>query len=216
MLRAGLFNFSKGEIAPALLGRVDVSALNAGLEKGRNVVALKYGGVTIRPGTRLVAEVYDASKPVRLVPFQFSLEQTYALELGQGYMRPCALGGVVLNPALFVTAITQAHNAQVTANYHGNSPGDQVFFKGISGMTEINGRIATVVSVVDQHNFTIDLDTTGYSAFSGSLDGLVRTGPPDPPPSPPAVPAPISPPPPPIVGGGWGSGYGGYRYGTTV
>ncbi|MEO7468532.1 MAG: hypothetical protein ABIV36_16070, partial [Sphingobium limneticum] len=72
-------SFSKGEIAPDLYGRFDVDAYSQSLRLARNVVILKYGGVTKRPGTRLVAEVYDASAPVRLVPFTFSIEQTYAL-----------------------------------------------------------------------------------------------------------------------------------------
>jgi hypothetical protein len=136
-------NFSKGEISPELLGRFDVAAYNAGLRRARNVQILKYGGVTKRPGTRFVAEVFDATKPVRLVPFQFSLDQTYALEFGQGYMRPAAGGGMVLEEELAITGATQANPVQISAANHAYAAGDQVFLSGIAGMTELNGRTFT-------------------------------------------------------------------------
>lgn len=90
-------NFSRGELAPALYGRFDVDAYGAGVKQARNVFVLKYGGLTKRPGTLLVAEVIDDAYPNRLVPFQFSLTQAYALEFGHLYMSPCADGGRVLD-----------------------------------------------------------------------------------------------------------------------
>jgi hypothetical protein len=201
-------NFSKGEIAPELQARTDVSYYNAALRRARNVTILKYGGVTKRPGTRFVAEVYDPSADVRLVPFQFSITQTYAIEMGQGYARFLALGGLVLNEALAVAAISNAANATIAAAFHGYLPGDQVYFAGIAGMTEINGRIAKVVSVIDDGHFTVDLDTTGFGAFTGSTGGITRTAPPAAPPADPVVPPVVPPPDPPSTGGGGGSGGG--------
>jgi len=211
--RAALSNFSKGEIAPELLGRFDVSAYSSALRRARNVLVLKYGGVTKRPGTRLVAEVYDASEPVRLVPFQFSIDQAYALELGQGYMRPAAMGGMVTNEELEITAITNAANAKVTAAYHGYSEDDQVFFFGVEGMDEINGRIAVVESVIDDNNFTVGVDSRAFGVFTGSEGGITRSGAPDPEPLPPVVPAPVPPPPaPPVIGGGGGGRFPYWKY----
>src|SRR3546814_4764307 len=74
-------NFSKGELAPALHGRFDVESYSSAAKKVRNAFVLKYGGLSKRPGTRLVAEVLDAENDVRLIPFQFSLDQSYALEM---------------------------------------------------------------------------------------------------------------------------------------
>lgn len=199
-------NFSKGELSDELLGRFDVAAYSAGLKRARNVIILKYGGVTKRPGTRLVAEVYDASEPVRLIPFQFSTEQAYALEMGQGYMRPAALGGIVLREELAVTGITKAYPAQITAAYHGYSAGDQVILTGQAGMTEINGRILTVLASTGTNTFTVDLDTTGFGTWTGNGGGITRGSAPDPDPVPPVVPAPTPTPTPPPVGGGGGGG----------
>lgn len=198
-LRMASVNFSKGEIAEELVARIDVQSYSSAVKKARNVVVLKYGGLMKRPGTRLVAEAYSSG--ARLVPFQFSLTQAYALELGQGYMRPAAFGGLVLEDKLKVTAITNAVNALVTAAFHGYSVGDQVYFGQITGMTEINGRTGTVMTTPSANTFTVNINTTAFSTFTGS-DGIVRSGAPTPPPSPPAVPAPVPPPPPSAPGSG--------------
>jgi hypothetical protein len=197
-------SFSKGEIAPDLYGRFDVDAYAQSLRKARNVVILKYGGVTKRPGTRLVAEVDDPSQPVRLVPFKFSIEQAYALELGQGYMRVAAAGGLVLNEELAITGITNDPQARITAAYHGYAVGQSVFLSGIDGALgdELNFRFFPIVAVIDDNNFRISIDATGLPAFSGATGGVTRTGGPPPDPVAPVVPDPVEPPPPPQTGGG--------------
>lgn len=202
-LRIAQSNFSKGEIAPELLGRFDVPTYQAALARARNVCILKYGGITKRPGTRVIGEVYDDSLPLRLIPFQFSLEQAYALEFGHTYMRPMALGGFILEENLKITAITKAAQAQVTIAYHAYEVGDEVFFTGITGMVEMNGRVGRVVSVQDDNNFTVDISSIGFTTFIDST-GTVRVGAPDPPPDPPDVPPPPEDPEPPDTWGGGG------------
>ena len=279
--RTGSANFSKGEIAEELIGRVDVAAYQTALRRARNVTLLKYGGVTKRPGTRFVAEAYAGNSVaqvtasiaagvmtvtavvngslvegqslsgagvvadtmlgtqltgstggigtysvtpvqtvastaisaigkqlVRLMPFQFSLEQTYALEVGQGYMRPAALGGMVIEDKITITAITLGATTLIAAAYHDYQVGDQVYFDGIVGTTELNGKICRVLSIVANVSFVVDIDSTGFTAFDSDTGGTTRTAPPPPPPPPPPVPPPPPPPPPPETGGG---GYG-YRW----
>lgn len=202
--RTGQVNFSRGELAPQLYGRWDVDSYGSALKQARNVVVLKYGGVTKRPGTHFVAEVYDASQPTRLLPFQFSLTQTYALEMGQGYMRVAANGGIVIEQELEITNITNAAHAQITAAFHGYEAGNQVWLTGIDGELGdfLNNRFWTVVSSIDDNNFTIDADTSGLLPFAGANGGDTRTQTPAPPPPPPPVPPPSPPPPPPPTGGG--------------
>lgn len=202
-------NFSKGEISDELLGRFDVPAYQTALKRARNVIILKYGGITKRPGTRLVAEVYDDTQPVRLIPFQFSFEQGYALEMGQGYMRPLSGGGVIVGEELAIAGITRAANAEVTIAYHAYEPGDQIYFVGQAGMIEINGRIGTVVASTGTNTFTVDIDTTGFGTWTANSGGTTRVGAPPAPPAPPPVPPPPPPPPSPPVYGGGGGGSGG-------
>lgn len=190
-------NFSKGEIGPQLYGRFDVDTWQSGVKQARNVTVLKYGGLTKRPGHRLVAEVIDDSEEQRLIPFEFSLEQTYALEFGQGYAQPMALGGRVLETELEITDISAASNAQITADFHGYAVGNVVYISGVDGVMGalLNGRFWRVMSFVDDDNFTIDADTTGMT-FTGATGGETRTGEPDPDPVVPVPPPPDPPAPP--------------------
>lgn len=204
--RAGLMNFSKGEITPELESRFDTSAYQAGLRRATNVRVRRIGGISKRMGTRFVAECLSTTS-VRLIPFQFSDDQAYALEFGQAYMRPAALGGVVLEEGLLVTAITKAANAKITAAYHGYSVGDQVYLQNITGMVEINDRFLTVATVPDANNFAVDFDSTNAGTFTGSGGGTARAGAPPAPPPPPPVPAPLPDPTPPDLGSGSGGGY---------
>ena len=81
----------------------------------------------------------------------------------------------------FVTNITQAANANVSTSVaHGLTPGQEVRFTipDVSGMTQLNPQIlnnyypanssvpAIVLSVVDDYNFTININTTAYAAFT--------------------------------------------------
>lgn len=206
--RAAQVNFSRGEIAPALHGRFDVDAWASGLKQARNVCVLKYGGVTKRPGTRLVGEVLDSSQPNRILPFQFSLTQTYALEMGQGYMSPCAFGGRLVEEEIAITAITNAANAQITAAFHGLVVGDYWYISGVNGALGdfLNGRKWRVMSVVDDSNFTIDANTAGLAMFSGSTGGITRVSTPVAP-TPPVVPPVVAPEVPPDVFNGAGGDF---------
>lgn len=209
--RATQPNFSRGEIAPDLYGRFDADMYAAGVKQARNVLILKYGGLTKRPGTQLVAEVINPSEPTRLVPFQFSLTQTYALEMGQGYMSPCALGGRLLEEELEITAITNAANAQVTVAFHALSVGDLFYISGVAGAMGdlLNGRAWLVVSIVDDDNFTINADTSGVAAFTSCEGGITRVAAPTLPTAP-IVPPPVEPPPPPDYFFGGGGSFGGF------
>ncbi|ODP39256.1 ubiquitin-activating E1 FCCH domain-containing protein [Sphingomonas turrisvirgatae] len=208
-MRFPLVNFAKGEVSDDIISRFDVQAYASAVKRARNVKVKKYGGLEKRPGTRFVAEVKDASQPVRLFPFQFSLTQTYALEMGQGYMRVAANGGLVLEERLTIEAITNGNPAVVTAAFHGFETGDEVFFDGIEGMTELNGRILPV-TVLSDSTFSVPVNATGYGAFTADTGGITRTEEPAPPPPPPPVPDPVPPPPPPPTGGGGGRRYFDY------
>lgn len=206
--RAALLNFSKGEISPELEARFDLSAYQAGTRRAENVKIRRTGGLSKRMGTRFVAEALSST--ARLFPFQFSDEQGYALEFGQAYMRPLALGGAILEEGLRISAITQEAEAQITVPHHGFEEGDQVYIRSDNstdfGMYQILDRWLTVVSVIDDDNFTVDIDSSAFAAFAGDT-GTVRTVEPDPVPTPPAVPLPEEDPEPPTVGSGSVGGY---------
>jgi hypothetical protein len=201
-------NFAKGELGQQLYGRFDVDAWQSAVRKARNVIVMKYGGLTKRPGTRLVGQVLNSSEPTRLIPFQFSMTQTYALEMGQGYMAPCALGGRILEAEQPITAITNAADAQLTIAYHGFSVGDMIYIDGVEGGmgSMLNFRTWIVVAVIAANTIAINADTTGCPAFAGCTGGTANTAPPIVVP-PPTVPPPVGTPAPPVVS--YGGGLGG-------
>jgi hypothetical protein len=80
-------NFNGGEWSPLMFGRFGLDKYKTSVAKLLNFVPLIQGGITRRPGTRFVREVKDSASPVRLVRFEFSITQAYALEFGNGYVR---------------------------------------------------------------------------------------------------------------------------------
>lgn len=186
--RAAQPNFSKGILTKELWGRADIAPYSAGVRQGLNAIILKYGGLTKRPGTRLVYEIRDGADK-RLIPFEGAFGASYAMLMGQATMRLAASGGMVIEDKLTVEGVTLDDPVQVTVSYHGFSDGDEVFFSGVEGAEWLNGRIE-VVTVIDEHNFTVPVNGTLYDEeFTGDTGGaLPRTGAPDPAPTPPTVP----------------------------
>lgn len=203
-------NFTKGEISPELQARIDTSQYEASAKKVRNFIIQRYGGLCFRPGFRFIGEVDDPDKTVRYIPFQYNIEQAYIMALEDERMRLLTGGGFVIEDNLKITAITKEAQARVTAAFHDFDVGDRIYLNGIVGMTEMNGRSASVVAVHDANNFSIDVNSINFGTFVSS-DGTARVGaPPAPPPDPPLPPTPPPLPDPPdtAVGGGSGSDIG--------
>ena len=77
-------NFATGELDPLLRARVDLQAYNNALAKATNVLIQPQGGLRRRPGTKHVFELPNTSTEsagngVRLVSFQFSVDDSYML-----------------------------------------------------------------------------------------------------------------------------------------
>lgn len=89
-------SFSGGEISPSLYGRIDLSKYQVALRQCDNFIVRQYGGVENRPGTQFIAAAKYPARRCRLIPFQFSTVQTYALEFGDYYMRVIKDGALVL------------------------------------------------------------------------------------------------------------------------
>jgi hypothetical protein len=64
-----------------------------------NVLLLRQGGVTRRPGLKFVKEVKDSTKDTILIPFEFSASVSYMLEFGHLYIRVYKNGAAVLTSA---------------------------------------------------------------------------------------------------------------------
>jgi hypothetical protein len=80
-------SFTAGEFSPRLDGRVDLAKYYNACKTLQNMLIHPHGGASRRPGTYFVSEVKDSGRKVRLIPFEFSVEQAYILEFGSEYAR---------------------------------------------------------------------------------------------------------------------------------
>jgi len=95
-------NFSTGELDPLLRARVDLQQYNNALAKATNVLIQPQGGLRRRPGLKhILALPYtsteSAGNGVRLVPFQFSVADSYMLCFTHNRMYVIKNGAVVAN-----------------------------------------------------------------------------------------------------------------------
>ena len=79
--------FNAGELSPFLYGRTDLGKYTSGCRTLENFLVTPYGPAKRRPGTEYIADTKTHSDKARLIPFQFSVEQAYILELGDQYIR---------------------------------------------------------------------------------------------------------------------------------
>jgi len=91
--------FNSGELSPLLEGRTDIKKYYTGARTMENLIVLPHGGVTKRPGTYYVAAAKDVNVVCRLIPFEFSVEQAYIIEMGNLYMRFYKDGAQILSSA---------------------------------------------------------------------------------------------------------------------
>lgn len=89
-------SFAGGEISPNLYGRVDLERYASSLRRCRNFVVRQFGGIDNRPGFRFIGESKFSGQASRLIPFQFSVNQTFCLEFGNLYMRIWSNGAQVV------------------------------------------------------------------------------------------------------------------------
>ena len=108
-----LNNFTAGELSPRLDGRTDIVKYFQGSRKLENFTVHPHGGASRRPGTIFVRAVKTASAKSRLIPFEFNVEQTYALEFGNEYFRIHKDGGTVVSGGSPVEVTTVYTTAQL-------------------------------------------------------------------------------------------------------
>lgn len=117
-------SFTAGELTPALHRRPDLEKYISGLKTCKNFFVHPHGGASNRAGTEFICEVKDSTKVTRLIEFAFNTEDTYALELGDQYIRVVRSGGQVLlsvTPSAWADTtayVVTDHVAQGGINYY--------------------------------------------------------------------------------------------------
>lgn len=88
-------NFTSGELKKSLHAREDLGFYNNGAKRIENMIVLPEGGLTRRPGTRFVLELFDEDETGELIPFKFSRDDARMLCLNGGKGRVFKSGGFV-------------------------------------------------------------------------------------------------------------------------
>jgi len=89
-------SFGGGEQTPKMWSRSDVEKHGTGCRQLQNAIPEIYGDAERRPGTIYIATSHNSTATIRIVPFIFSAEIAYEIELGNKYAR-FFYGGALLD-----------------------------------------------------------------------------------------------------------------------
>lgn len=170
--RAPMPTFAGGEISPSVAARYDTQKYQTALDKGRNTLGLASGGQYNRPGFEFCDYTIDEEQFSELFGWSFSVDQSYALEFGDQRMHVFWDGALVTEPALLITAATQTNPLTVTIPASGYTVGRRIYFSGVEGMVQINGRTLTITAQAGDVSTFGDVDATAWGAFTGSGGGV--------------------------------------------
>ena len=77
-------NFSVGELDPLLRARTDLEQYKNALETAENVTIQPQGGAKRRPGTKFIYDFGSTFTKFKLIPFEFSVNDSYLLVVVTG------------------------------------------------------------------------------------------------------------------------------------
>ena len=101
-------NFSTGELDPLVRARIDLAQYNNALAKATNIVIQPQGGLRRRPGSKYITELSSAAADgVRLVPFEFNVNDSYMLCFTNNQMH-------VIKDGIQITNINGSGNPYLT------------------------------------------------------------------------------------------------------
>lgn len=164
-------SFAAGELSSTLYARVDLSKYHIGAARLLNFFVDYRGGASNRPGFEYICRCKDSANPTRLIPFQFSIVQTYELIFSNGSMRVIKNGAQELNTAKTIIGVTNANPGVFNVAAHGYVLNQQIYTLVI-GMTQVNNKDYFIASVVDANHFTVKdwngnvINTSGFGIFS--------------------------------------------------
>lgn len=144
-------SFNAGEFSPSIYGRVDLEKYNNGCITMKNFIPIPQGGATRRPGFEYIANAKNDGQKVRLIPFQFSDEQSYIVECGIDYLRYFKDGGQIITPDASTALLLHMDGADASTTFTDN---------GNTGHT-----------VTANGNAQIDTDYKKFGTGSGLFDG---------------------------------------------
>ena len=128
-------SFVGGEFGPSLFGRTDITQYAIAGAIVQNMIVRPFGSLISTPGTEFVNQcVTTGSLVARLIPFVFSVTDSYMIEMGVGYFRFYTNGQIVVSTgttpyqvansyaAADIPSIQYCQDNDVIYLFHGNYP----------------------------------------------------------------------------------------------
>ena len=176
-------SFVAGELSPSFLGRTDKPQYRNGASTMRNMFVRYQGGAYSRAGFAYCGMCKQAApnaggtattNPPKLYNFQYSINQGFALEFGDQYMRILSNGAYVTESPQNVTNISQASPGVITILSNPFNNGDWVYGQNIGGATEFNN-LTWIVQNSAASSFTLT-DLFGNQANTGTYPAYTSGG----------------------------------------
>jgi len=183
-------NFSTGELDPLLRSRTDIPQYANALSKATNVILQPQGGMRRRAGTRHILELPNSSTPsaangVRLVPFEFSVDDSYMLCFVAGRMYIIKNGSVVANingtgnNYLTVSSVTGAMLSSMCWTQSADTlilvHQDLQPIKIVRGGSDATWTVSTITfDSIPRYAFTLSVSNPGATLTPDRVSGNVR------------------------------------------
>lgn len=167
-------NFVGGELSPSLNARSDIKVYPNSCSRLENFILETVGPAKYRTGTKFVNHT-RRNALARLIPFQFSDEQSYLIECTPGYFRFYKDGGIIVGEGNSIICVGAVDPGTIWVQNHGLSNGDEIFISEAIGSLKVLNNNSYIVSNVTEDTFTIkdsvtnaDIDLSEYSIIDGN------------------------------------------------
>lgn len=157
-------NFAGGELSQSVSARSDIKVYANGCERIENFLPETVGPIKYRTGT-VFCNTTRRNNPARFIPFQFSDEQSYLIEVTAGWFRFYKDNGVICEDIKgTISRISASPTAVVTLEGHNLVDGNEIFIYGVKGsMKAVNGK-SYIVKKLSANTFELyDNDGNGIN-----------------------------------------------------
>lgn len=178
-------DFTSGELDPKLRGRTDIRQYSSGLSTAQNVTIQPQGGAKRRDGTKFITELDSgAANAVRMVSFEFSVDDSYMLVFTPGKMY------VFKNKALITNINSSGNNfatvsaltAAILPEVNWVQSADTVIMvhedlepiKIVRGGDDATWTVSTIAfSHIPYYAFTLNIDSPQYTITPSAVSGNI-------------------------------------------
>src|SRR5210317_626206 len=178
-------DFTSGELDPKLRARTDLAQYKSGLTTARNVSIQPQGGAKRRDGTKFISALDSgAANAVRMVSFEFSVNDSYMLVFTPGRMYVFKNGALVTdingsgNDYLTVASLTAAilpemnwvQSADTVIVVHEDLPPTKI----VRGATDSDWTASTIsFDHVPLYAFEIDVHSPQFTITTSAVSGNI-------------------------------------------